>query len=126
MAIYFIQCVENGYVKIGWTNKRVCSRLKELAASGGAPATFRVLGVLETEETQLEFVIHRMFRHARERHAFPTFKTECFRPVPELLSFAAAMPPHEDTGLSRTVKRRPRPDESQPIHETFGGAEARS
>lgn len=125
MAVYFIQCMASGFIKIGWTDKRVRYRLRELASNGGPAGEFRVLGVIDTDETQLEYVIHRMFRHARARYALPAFKAECFRPVPELLSFAAAMPPHEDTGFAYTAKRRPRPDESQPIHEAFGTEEAR-
>ena len=75
--IYFIQCGDNGPIKIGYTNNDVQTRMNQLQT--GCPNKFRLLWVY-TDNYYTESQIHEMFTHERIRG-------EWFRPSTELLDF---------------------------------------
>jgi hypothetical protein len=84
--IYFVQ-VESGPIKIGFTIKKIRSRLHEL--QGGNHETLHLLGLIQPATKELELQLHRRF----EAH---WIRGEWFRPVPELLQFIL-------TSISRTT-----------------------
>lgn len=77
MSVYFVQSIDGGPIKIGYSFD-VVSRLEQLERHYGKPlAILATMPGGRAEET----AIHRRFAHLR------CGKTEQFRPAPELMSF---------------------------------------
>lgn len=76
-AVYFIQPVGGGLIKIGVSNSPI-SRLEALQV--GCPVDLKIIGLIPDAEPGTEAALHARFAHARVRG-------EWFEPVPELLRF---------------------------------------
>lgn len=91
--VYFVRSVETGLIKIGWTEKWIVWRLKDLLGTRGTDETIslRVLALVDGP-MRLEKTLHKTFRKYAAPDAFPLFGKECFRPGRMLLWFAKALP----------------------------------
>lgn len=78
-AVYFVQAVAGGLIKIGFTGK-VASRFAEIQRM--CPIKLTILAIVPGAGQELETELHQRFAFVR-RHG------EWFEPVPELLSYIA-------------------------------------
>ena len=81
--VYFIENVETGRIKVGFTDGSVAARLRALQT--GSDARLRLLGVLESNELRgtTERQLHRRFRGYHYRGEW--FSKEIYLLVRELL-----------------------------------------
>lgn len=112
--VYFVQCLENGLIKIGFTDKPVRYRMLEIAYAKGdvGPWTLRLLGLVAGSLAD-EQALHDRFTSSRAAaNIFPPFRGECFEPTSELLAYIGSLPPSPQCGLTvsprKHVPRAPR------------------
>ncbi len=107
MSVYFLRCVENGLIKIGWTERPVRARMAAIASLSTEPFTIEVLALIDGDATD-ERVLHKRFAVERAHpDLFYAFGHECFHPSEELLGAIAALPRDEDVGLTYRANKRP-------------------
>lgn len=95
--IYFVQCLENSLIKIGWTEIGSRHRMVQLLRKRLKPCSLRLLGTMPGGR-DIETQLHRRFRPFRD-HRFNVFHYEGYRPADELITFIGSLPPTPDVGL---------------------------
>jgi hypothetical protein len=98
--VYFVQCVENGLIKIGHTAKPIAWRMRQIANTDrDKPISLQLLGLISGGLAE-ERAVHRRFSKYRAEDWFYPFGRECFLPRIALLAAIDSFPKTPEYGLA--------------------------